>query len=86
MIVKINNAYGGVELFETPNYLISEIKEFHPLICKITVYDNGKKIVSRKRPFSFIHKHFTFKTEKVQNELKKIQESQKSSEVKENEN
>lgn len=87
MIVKIINVYGGIECFETQNYMISKSKEFHPLICKVTLYsDDGLKIVSRKRPFSFIYKHFTFKTKKVQDRLNKILElEKKTSEVKENE-
>lgn len=70
MIVKMILADGTLEMFETGNYKISKVKDFHPLICKVTVFsNNGKKIKSVKRPFVFFYKHFTFKSEKVQKEL-----------------
>ena len=76
MVVKINMADGATDLFETGSYKISKVKDFHPMICKVTVYSNGKKIKTIRRPFSFIYKHFIFKSNKVQAELKQIQETQ----------
>ena len=52
--------------------LITKIKDFHPIICKITVYGDGKKIKSVARPFNFIYKHFIFKSKKVQEQLKNL--------------
>ena len=73
MIIKMILADGTLDVFETGNYKISKVKDFHPLICKVTVFsNNGKKIKSVKRPFSFFYKHFTFKSEKVQKELAEL--------------
>lgn len=72
MIVKIERADGEIEIFNTDNYRISKSKEFHPLICKVSVYDNGKKIKVVKRPFKFIYKYFIFKSKTVQDKLKEI--------------
>lgn len=82
MIIKIERADGQTELYESGNYLISKIKEFHPIICKVTVYGNGKKIKSVARPFNFIYKHFIFKSKNVQEQLKNLAEQAE----KENEN
>ena len=76
MVIEINMADGTTDLFETGNYKISKVKDFHPMICKVTVYSNGKKIKTIHRPFSFIYKRFIFKSNKVQAELKQIQEAQ----------
>ena len=72
MIIKIDRADGQTEMFENGNYLITNVKDFHPIICKITIYGEGKKIKTVKRPFSFIYKHFTFKSKKVQEQLKNL--------------
>ena len=42
-------ADGRAEIFETSNYVISKTKDFHPLLCKVSIYDNGKKIKSVSR-------------------------------------
>lgn len=76
MIVKIERADGEIEIFNTDNYRISKPKDFHPLICTVSVYDNGIKIKSVKRPFKFFYKHFTFKSAKVQEQLQKLTENQ----------
>ena len=77
MTIKINRADNQIEIFETSNYLISKSKEFHPMICKITVFENGHKIACRKRPFSFFYKKFIFKSKKVQEQLNEIIEAEK---------
>lgn len=74
MIVKIELANDTTEIFETNNYVISRPKDFHPMICKVSVYDSGEKIKSVSRPFKFIYKHFIFKSEKVQDILRNIEE------------
>lgn len=74
MIIKIERADGETEIFNTDNYRISKSKDFHPLICTVSVYDNGVKIKTVKRPFKFFYKHFTFKSSKVQEQLKKLEE------------
>ena len=63
MVVKTELANGNFEVFETSNYVISKTKDFHPLLCKVSIYDNGKKIKSVSRPFKFFYKHFTFKSD-----------------------
>lgn len=81
MIVKVFRADGVIEVFQTPNYIISKAKGFNPIICKVVVYsDSGVKIESRKRFFSLFYKLFTFKTKKVQDELKRINEQMKNEE------
>lgn len=77
MIVKIERADGETEIFNTDNYRISKSKDFHPLICTVSVYDNGVKIKTVKRPFKFFYKYFTFKSSKVQEQLKKLEEQAK---------
>ena len=67
-------ANGRTEVFETSNYVISKTKDFHPLLCKVSIYDNGKKIKSVSRPFKFFYKHFIFKSDKVQTLLKNLEE------------
>ena len=34
-------ADGRTEVFESSNYVISKPKDFHPLICKVSVFENG---------------------------------------------
>lgn len=80
MVVKTELADGKTEVFETSNYVISKTKDFHPLLCKVSIYDNGKKIKSVSRPFKFIYKHFIFKSEKVQTILKNIEEQRQLAE------
>lgn len=86
MLIKIERADGEFEIYESNNYRITKIKDFHPLIVKITVYDNGTKIKVVKRPFKFIYKHFIFKSKKVQDELKNIIENQNQEKVVKDEN
>lgn len=74
MVIVLKMADGTMDVFETGNYKISKVKDFHPMICKVTVYSNGKRIKTVSRPFSFIYKNFTFKSNKVQEKLKQIQE------------
>ena len=80
MVVKTELANGNFEVFETSNYVISKSKDFHPLLCKVSIYDNCKKIKSFSRPFKFIYKHFIFKSEKVQTVLKNIEEQKQLAE------
>lgn len=80
MTVVTELANGRTEVFETSNYVISKPKDFHPLLCKVSIYDNGKKIKSVSRPFKFIYKHFIFKSEKVQTVLKNIEEQKQLAE------
>ena len=70
MTVKNELANGNTEIFETDNYIVCKSDNFHPLILKVEVFSNGKKVERRHK---WYYKHFTFHTEKVQSELKKIQ-------------
>lgn len=67
-------ADGQTECFMTDRYLISTVKDLHPLIIKVEVYDNGRKVAQLKRPFSFWYRNVTFKSHKVQEELRKMNE------------
>ena len=80
MVVKTELANGNFEVFETSNYVISKPKDFHPLICKVSVFENGFKIKSVSRPFKFIYKHLIFKSEKVQTILKNLEEQKQLAE------
>lgn len=73
MTVVLELANGQTESFEPEKYVISKAKDFHPLICKVEIYDNGKRIAKKKRPFSLWYKLVTFKSYKVQSELKKLE-------------
>ena len=73
MTVALDLANGQTETFETEKYVISKAKDFHPLICGVTVYDNGRRIARKKRPFSWWYKKFTFTSFKVQEKLKELQ-------------
>lgn len=72
MTVVLDLANGNTETFTTENYVISRPKDFHPIICRVTVFDNGKRIARKKRPFSWWYKMVTFKSEYVQNKLKEL--------------
>lgn len=79
MIVKVYRADNKVEVFSTENYVISETKDFHPIICSVEVFsDTGKKLISKKRKFPLFYKKVTFKTEKVQKLLQQIEEAAKN--------
>ena len=80
MTIIVELADGRMEVFESSNYVISKPKDFHPLICKVSVFENGFKIKSVSRPFKFIYKHFIFKSEKVQTVLKNIEEQKQLAE------
>lgn len=80
MVIKTELANGNFEVFESSNYVISKPKDFHPLLCKVSIYDNGEKIKSVSRPFKFIYKHFIFKSEKVQTILKNLEEQRRLAE------
>lgn len=73
MTIALDLANGNTETFTTENYVISRPKDFHPLICRVTVFDNGRRIARKKRPFSWWYKKFTFKSFKVQEKLKELQ-------------
>lgn len=74
MTVVLDLANGQTEIFETEKYAISKAKDFHPLICRVTVYNNGRRIARKKRPFSWWYKKVTFNSFKVQEKLKELQE------------
>lgn len=71
MTVKVDLANNCTEFLETNQYNIGD--KLHPMVVKITVYNNaGKKISSKKRPFAFYYKKVTFKTAAVQDEIKRL--------------
>lgn len=72
MTVKLELANGETECYETNTYKISKVKDFHPMICKVELFDFGRKIFTKKRHFSFIYKHFVFKSAKVQKQLEEL--------------
>lgn len=73
MTVVLDLANRQTEVFETEKYIISKAKDFHPLICGVTVYDNGRRIARKKRPFLWWYKKVTFNSFKVQEKLKELQ-------------
>lgn len=74
MTIKLELANGNYEMFETDNYIISRVKEMHPMICKVNVFSNGRKIKTKKRFCIWWYKLITFKSQKVQDKLKKLNE------------
>ena len=76
MIVKAELADGTADIFETDNYKISTLKDFHPMICSVEIYSVTKRIKKISRRFKFFYKHFIFKSSKVQNKLAEIQKQQ----------
>lgn len=72
MIVKTELADNTIEIFETNNYKISTIKDMHPMIVSVSVFAAGKLIKKIRRPFSFIYRHFIFKSYKIQSLLKEL--------------
>ena len=61
-------------MFETDNYVIGKLDNMHPMICKVDVFSNGRKIKTKKRFCVWWYKLITFKSQKVQDELKKLKE------------
>lgn len=73
MTVIVDLANGQTETFITEKYVISKAKDFHPLICEVKVFDNGRRIARKKRPFSWWYKMAAFNSFKVQEKLKELQ-------------
>lgn len=76
MVIKVELADGTTDIFESQNYKISRVKDFHPAIVSVSIFDNGFRIKKVKRLFSFWYKYVTFKSERVQDQLKQIAESE----------
>lgn len=74
MTIRLELANGSYEMFETDNYVIGKVKNMHPMICKVDVFSNGRKIKTRKRFCIWWYKLITFKSQKVQDKLKKLNE------------
>ena len=76
MTVKAELADGTIDVFETGNYKISTLKNFHPMICSVEIYSGTKRIKKISIRFKFFYKHFTFKSRKVQDKLAEIERQQ----------
>lgn len=74
MTIRLELANGSYEMFETDNYVIGKLDNMHPMICKVDVFSNGRKIKTKKRFCVWWYKLITFKSQKVQDELKKLNE------------
>lgn len=74
MTIRLELANGSYEMFETDNYVIGKLNNMHPMICKVDVFSNGRKIKTKKRFCIWWYKLITFKSQKVQDELKKLNE------------
>lgn len=74
MTIRLELANGSYEMFETDNYVIGKLDNMHPMICKVDVFSNGRKIKTKKRFCIWWYKLITFKSQKVQDELKKLNE------------
>lgn len=84
MTVVLELANNNCEVFESENYVLSEIKKFHPLICKVSIYSHGKKIKTRKRFNIWFYKTFIFKSKKIQDKLKQLNEVKNGNESENN--
>lgn len=76
MIVKAELVDSTIDIFETGNYKISTMKDFHPMLCSVEIYSGTKRIKKVSRRFKFLYKHFIFKSRKVQDKLAEIQKQQ----------
>lgn len=76
MTIVTELANGNTEVFQNTNYAISRVKDFHPLIVSVKVYENGMLIAHRSRRLKWLYKHVTFKSRKVQEALQKLSEQQ----------
>lgn len=76
MTVRVELADGTTELFETAAYKISRARDFHPAICSVAVYDGDSLVAWRKRPFVLFYKKITFRSKKVQDLLRRLNEQQ----------
>ena len=74
MTIRLELANGNYEIFETDNYIVSRVNDMHPMICKVDVFSNGRKIKTKKRFNIQWYKLITFKSRKVQDKLKKLNE------------
>lgn len=74
MTVKVLTVENNVECFETGKFVVSPVKDMNPLILSVWVYSGNKLICRRKRHFTWLYKHFTFKSKKVQDVLKQMEE------------
>lgn len=84
MTVKLELANGNCEIFESDNYNISDVKKFHPMICKVDIFSNGRKIKTRKRFNIWFYKKFIFKSKSIQDELRRINEVENGNESENN--
>ena len=74
MTVRTDLADGTFDVFETNEFRVSKTKDFHPAICRVTVFSGSKKILRKSRPFALLYRLITFRSSKVQKELEKIRE------------
>ena len=74
MLVKLELANGNCEMFEVENYIVGKKIDMHPMICRVDVFSNDKKIKTRKRFCIWWYKLITFKSKKVQDKLLKLNE------------
>lgn len=74
IIVKLKLVNGNIEMFETENYVVSKVKEMHPDILDVKVYNaSGKLIAHRRRWRQRFYKKYLYKPVSV--ELKPDAES-----------
>lgn len=74
MIAKLKLVNGIFECFHTESYQIGSVKDFNPYILSVTLLtDNGVAIKRCSRPFKWWYKHITFKSAKVQDEIKRLE-------------
>jgi len=78
MTIKTELANGTYEIFESQGYNISTIKDMHPMILSVTIFDNGKRIFKKSRFFNWWYRHVTFKSAEVQKKLHEIIKNQNS--------
>lgn len=77
MTVKVLDIDGNIECFESNGYRLGSIKEMHPRILEVRLFAGGKQIVRKSRFCRLVYKYILFKTKKVQDKLKAIEEANK---------
>lgn len=81
MTIKTELADGTFEIFHNDNYKVSTIKDMHPVIVSVAVFDNGKCIFKKSRFLKWFYKKITFKSRKVQSRLEEIERARQMQEV-----
>ena len=61
MVVKLSLVHGGIQVFERADYMVSSVKEMHPDILKVEIFNGNVRIVKRERQFKWFYEKFLYK-------------------------